>query len=96
MKQLEKELEEAWGIYNSKVQNIADHYFKEFVEPFCKKRNLVFSAGMGTWAMWTRKEVAIDPEDYPSKKFREITEILYTSVGGHNQSLGSIMPEYKP
>ena len=63
MKQLEKELEKAWDIYVDKVQNIADHYFKEFVEPFCKKRNLVFSTGMGTWGMWTQKEIYIDAAD---------------------------------
>jgi len=96
MKQLEKELEEAWDIYVDKVQNIADHYFKEFVEPFCKKRNLRFISGNGSLVIFTRKDEMLDIERYPSEKFQEITEILTTLVDGYGQGLGTTMPSYMP
>jgi len=98
MKQLEKELDELdelWETYTKRVYEVVEYYFTEYVEPFCKKRNLQFIAGMGTWSMLTKNGRAIYPEEHPNKKFQEITNILEKSIDGFSDNnLGSLMPDF--
>ena len=49
--ELEKELEDLWDEYESKVSLIADKVYKESVPPFCEANQLKLTAGSGDWSL---------------------------------------------
>lgn len=87
-------LEASFNRYQQEVLEQAQQVFEAWVKPFCKKNNLKFIAGMGTYWIGTKEGVWDRNDMRDNEEFQAVSDYLDLDVPGlPANSLGSLMPD---
>lgn len=98
---VQQEIERLQEQYAKSVEVIALREFNARVKPFCKKYNLSFMAGNGTWCFWDKAHNQMMTEYYDVeiwrgaklKELQDVSDLMDTDCG--QSVLGEYMPDYK-
>lgn len=96
------EIKEAYDSWADKIEQIAEQAHKEVVVPYCKKHDLLFLAGNGTWffcqginGLGFSDEIDAQQLGFDPDEFLEVFQVLMMEVD-HISVLGEWMNDYRP